>query len=125
MRFVTVAKWDLAWALALQGKRDQAAEQMNAGIAPLERAIVLATMGESEQATRALREAGAPTCPCRFEYAMVYAALGQRDRAIRTLQTAFDERDAEMVQLYTNPAFDSLRSDPRLQTLLHRMNFPK
>lgn len=121
-----VAKWDLAWALALQGKRNQSAEQLKAGtgIEPLDRAVVLATIGENDQAIRALREAGMPTCPCTFDRAMVYALLGRRDAAIRGLEKAYDERDAEMVQLYTNPAFDSMRSDPRLQALLHRMNFP-
>jgi TolB-like protein/DNA-binding winged helix-turn-helix (wHTH) protein len=118
------AKWDLAWALALQGKRNEAAEQLKVGIWPLTRAIVLATMGENEQARRALKEAGKATC-CKFDYAMVYALLGERDTAIGMLEKAFDERAAEMVQLYTNPAFDSLRSDPRVQALLHRMNFPK
>jgi tetratricopeptide (TPR) repeat protein len=120
-----LAKWDLAWALALQEKRNAAVEQLKGGIGPLEKAIVLATMGESEQAVRALREAGTPTCPCSFGFAMIYALLGERDNAIRTLEKAFEERDAEMVQLNTNPAFDSLRSDPSIQAFLHRMNFPR
>lgn len=119
-----IAKWDLAWAFALQGKKPQASEQLKAVIDPLGRAIVLATMGENAQARHALKEAGNPTC-CTFDYAMVYAPLGEKDSAIRELEKALDEREAEMVQLYTNPAFDSLRSDPRLQALLRRMNFPK
>ena len=118
-----LAKWDLAWAFALQGKKLQAAEQLKAVIDPLGRAIVLATMGENAQARHALKEAGNPTC-CTFDYAMVYASLGEKDAAIRGLEKALDERDAEMVQLYTIPAFDSLRSDPRFQSLLRRMNFP-
>jgi len=119
-----LAKWDMAWAFALQGKKPQAAEQLKAVMDPLGRAVVLATMGENAQARRALKEAGNPTC-CAFGYAMVYAPLGEKDAAIRELKKALDERDAEMVQLYTNPAFDSLRSDPRLQASLRRMNFPK
>jgi len=119
-----LAKWDLAWAFALQGKKSQAAEQLKAVIDPLGRAVVLATMGEDAQARRALKEAGNPTC-CTFESAMVYAPLGEKDTAIRELEKALDERDAEMVQLYTNPAFDSLRSDPRVKVLLRHMNFPK
>lgn len=119
-----LAKWDMAWAFALQGKKPQAAEQLKAVMDPLGRAVVLATMGENAQARRALKEAGNPTC-CAFGYAMVYAPLGEKDAAIRELEKALDERDAEMVQLYTNPAFDSLRSDPRLQASLRRMNFPK
>jgi TolB-like protein/DNA-binding winged helix-turn-helix (wHTH) protein len=119
-----LAKWDMAWAFALQGKKPQAAEQLKAVMDPLGRAVVLATMGENAQARRALKEAGNSTC-CAFDYAMVYAPLGEKDAAIRELEKALDERDAEMVQLYTNPAFDSLRSDPRFLALLRRMNFPK
>ncbi len=119
-----IAKWDMAWAFALQGKKPQAAEQLKAVMDPFGRAVVLATMGENAQAKRALKEAGNPTC-CAFGYAMVYAPLGEKDAAIRELEKACDKREAEIVQLNTNPAFDSLRSDPRLQALLRRMNFPK
>ena len=120
-----IARWDLAYALALQGRRNEAIQRLAAVEDPLDRAIVLATLGENEQARRALKEAGAPTCPCTFAFAAVHALLNERDVAIQILETAFDERDAEMVQLYTNPAFDSLRTDSRVQTLLRRMNFPK
>ena len=120
-----IARWDLAYALALQGRRNEAIQRLAAVEDPLDRAIVLATLGENEQARRALKEAQTPTCPCTFSFAAVYALLNERDVAIQTLKTAFDERDAEMVQLNTNPAFDSLRTDSRVLTLLRRMNFPK
>lgn len=120
-----LAQTYLAWALALQGKRGQATEHLKEVTDPLYRAVVLATLGENEKAIHALKEAGTPAYPCTFCTAMAHAELGERDIAIQLLEKAFNERDAEMVQLYTNPAFDSLRSDPRVQALLHRMNFPK
>jgi tetratricopeptide (TPR) repeat protein len=63
----------------------------------------------------------------RWDLAWAFALQGKRnwDTAIRLLEKAYNERDAEMVHLYKNPAFDSLRSDRRLQSLLGRMNFPK
>jgi TolB-like protein/DNA-binding winged helix-turn-helix (wHTH) protein len=120
-----IARWDLAYALALQGKRNEAIQRLAAVEDPLDKAIVLATLGENEQARRALKKARAPTCPCTFAFAAVHALLNERDVAIQILKTAFDERDAEMVQLNTNPAIDSLRTDSRVQTLLRRMNFTK
>ncbi|HEY9139364.1 MAG TPA: winged helix-turn-helix domain-containing protein [Bryobacteraceae bacterium] len=120
-----IAKWDLAYAFALQGRRNQAAEHLNAVTDPVAQAVVWATLGEKKRASRALKEAEHPACPCPFCCAMAHAALGDRDAAIQLLEKACDQRDAEMVQLYTNPAFDSMRSDPRVQALLHRMNFPK
>jgi TolB-like protein/DNA-binding winged helix-turn-helix (wHTH) protein/Flp pilus assembly protein TadD len=56
--------------------------------------------------------------------AEVYAALGDNDEAMLWLEQAYRERDIWMVLLKVWPAFDPLRSDPRFQELLHRMNFP-
>ena len=50
--------------------------------------------------------------------------LGDNDQAISWLQQAADERDGQMAFLNTWFLFDPLRSDPRFQALLRRMNFP-
>jgi TolB-like protein/DNA-binding winged helix-turn-helix (wHTH) protein len=54
----------------------------------------------------------------------VLIALGERDRAIGVLRTAFEEHDQSIPYLKVWSVFDSLRSDPRFQDLLRRMNFP-
>jgi len=54
----------------------------------------------------------------------IYAALGQRDEAFRCLETAYAERAPWMAWLKTDPGLNALRSDPRFQDLLRRMNFP-
>jgi hypothetical protein len=38
------------------------------------------------------------------------------------LQKAYQERDYQMTLLKVNPSFDSLRSDPRFNDLLRRVN---
>ena len=53
-----------------------------------------------------------------------YARLGQREEAFAWLEKAYDERSVWMAQLSCDPRFDPLRSDPRFQELLRRMNFP-
>ena len=53
-----------------------------------------------------------------------YAQLGQRDEASAWLERAYDERSVWMAQLSCDPRVDPLRSDPRFQDLLRRMNFP-
>ena len=50
--------------------------------------------------------------------------LGERDRAIERLQRAFEEHDQLIPYLKVWYIFDPLRSDPRFQHLLRRMNFP-
>ena len=54
----------------------------------------------------------------------IYAALGQKDEAFRWLDIAYEQRAPWMVLLKRDPRLDSLRSDPRYEALLRRMNFP-
>ncbi len=49
---------------------------------------------------------------------------GRNDRAVSCLERSYEERSTEMVHLGVAPDFDPLRSDPRFQALLRRMNFP-
>ena len=53
------------------------------------------------------------------------AGLGDADRALHWLDTAYEERDGLMPFLAHWPSFDPLRADPRFQALLRRMNFPE
>jgi len=56
-------------------------------------------------------------------FAVVYAGLGDKDRAFEWLRKAVDERAATLF-LYVGPVFDRLQSDPRYAELLRRMNLP-
>jgi len=56
--------------------------------------------------------------------AMAYAQLGERDKAFAWLERAYNER-AGLLFLKVDPAFDSLRSDPRFNSLLRRIGFPQ
>jgi hypothetical protein len=54
----------------------------------------------------------------------VYLGLGDFDKAMSWLQRAADERDGSMRGINVWLYYDPLRSDPRFQALLQRMNFP-
>jgi len=60
-----------------------------------------------------------------YVVAHIYAALGNKEEAIRWLETAYQEHAVYMMCLKTDPRFDDLRSDQRFQDLLRRMNFPE
>ena len=56
--------------------------------------------------------------------ALIYAAFGERDAAFAWLEEAYQEPTPTLAWLRVHPTYDSLRSDPRFQDLVRRMNFP-
>ncbi|MBZ5515232.1 MAG: tetratricopeptide repeat protein [Acidobacteriia bacterium] len=59
-----------------------------------------------------------------YELGSVYAGLGQNDKAIQSLEDAYRVHEGRMSDMKVDPLLDPLRSDPRFQDLLRRMNFP-
>ena len=60
-----------------------------------------------------------------YEIAQVHARLGDRERVFSWLEKAYMERDSGIVALKVEPAFQGLRSDPRLQNLVKRIGLPQ
>jgi len=60
-----------------------------------------------------------------YDVAYDYAALGDRDHCLEWLNRALLQRDGFLIQLALLPRFDSLRSEPRFQDLLRRLNLPQ
>jgi TolB-like protein/DNA-binding winged helix-turn-helix (wHTH) protein/Tfp pilus assembly protein PilF len=56
-----------------------------------------------------------------LDIAAIYAKLGDRDRAFELLERAFTERNMWLMNLNVDPRFDSVRSDRRFESLLHRI----
>jgi len=88
-----------------------------------------ATTGKRLEARKILRD-----MQLRFEsgyvspymIAAVYAGLSDNDKAFEYLEKAYQERSFDLPYfLRADLRMDSLRSDPRFQDLMRRMNFPK
>jgi len=56
--------------------------------------------------------------------AIIYSGLGQKDEAIALLERAYAKHGA-LTFIKVDPKFDPLRSEPRFQDLVRRMNFPE
>jgi serine/threonine-protein kinase len=54
-------------------------------------------------------------------FAAIYAQLNQKDQAFLWLEKAFEERHPWLVNVHTDPQFESLRSDPRFNNLMERI----
>jgi tetratricopeptide (TPR) repeat protein len=57
------------------------------------------------------------------DIAALYVAAGETSRAVDWLEKGYEVHDQNMPYIGW-PVFDSLRSDPRFQALLRRMNLP-
>jgi serine/threonine protein kinase/TolB-like protein/Flp pilus assembly protein TadD len=58
-----------------------------------------------------------------YQIATVYAALGERESALRWLKRAHSEGADWMVYLNVDPRFDGLRADPEFKDLLQQLKF--
>jgi len=57
----------------------------------------------------------------RYEIALIYAGLENKDQAFQWLEDAYREHDVGLVYLRVDPCLDPLRSDPRFDSLLRRV----
>jgi len=62
--------------------------------------------------------------PPTWETARLYTALGEIDKAFQVLDRAVNARDTLLVHIKEDPGFDKLHTDPRWKPLLRRLNFP-
>jgi adenylate cyclase len=119
-----------------KGMHDRAVEELEhaqrlMGLRPdvvTPHAYVLARAGRRREALATLdelRRISKPRDPAPIRIAMVHIGLGETDLAFEWLQKAFEARDWQMALLKVEPAFDSLRSDPRFAALVERVGLPR
>jgi TolB-like protein len=61
----------------------------------------------------------------RYEIALVFTGLGEKQEAFKWLEDAYKAHDVGLVYLKIDPCLDPLRSDPRFDDLLHRVGLAK
>jgi serine/threonine protein kinase/tetratricopeptide (TPR) repeat protein len=84
-----------------------------------------ALLGRREEALRVLErvtkpEAATSLTHADFETALLYFALGDKDKAYEQLTKALEARPFQAARIEVIPRFDSIRSDSRFQALLDR-----
>jgi TolB-like protein/DNA-binding winged helix-turn-helix (wHTH) protein len=119
-------------ARAFLGKRmheEAASEYVKADRAwgnayPLELALAHAARGNRDEALKILREQSSQPKFDPETAVLVYLALGEKQEALDWVEKAYEEHDPYAAFWNVNPALDPLRSAPRFQAILRRMNFP-
>jgi TolB-like protein/DNA-binding winged helix-turn-helix (wHTH) protein/Tfp pilus assembly protein PilF len=87
-----------------------------------------AVFGQTAEACRVaehLRQSAFQSHVRPTDLAAAYAACGRNEKAFQWLERAYREHDSALVSMKANITLDKLRSDPRFQDLLRRMNFPR
>jgi len=125
----------LAWAYEQEKRYAEAISEYQKAIAPGQSNPLLAAelargyvaAGKRTEALTVISQMGELSkrrYVSSYVIAQIYTALGDTGRAFQWLEKAYQERDSQLAWLKAEPGFDSLRSDPRFQNLLRRMNFP-
>jgi TolB-like protein/DNA-binding winged helix-turn-helix (wHTH) protein/Tfp pilus assembly protein PilF len=87
-----------------------------------------ARRGEKSQARRTIEELKATSKKSfvpAFYFALVYAALEDKDQAFMWLEKGYDERFARFAYLKLEALWDPLRSDERFNDLVRRVGIPQ
>ncbi len=94
-------------------------------VALLARSYAEAERGqEAEQLLSELAELSTARYVSPYVISLIFAAMKQTDKALAQLEAGYRERAAWMVWMKRDSRLETLRSDPRFQDLLRRMNFP-
>jgi tetratricopeptide (TPR) repeat protein len=80
--------------------------------------------GEARKLIDELKERARLRYVSGFLLAEAYGGLGEKDRALTWLERAYEDHDQWMVFINAYPGLDPLRSEPRFQASVRRMNIP-
>jgi len=79
---------------------------------------------KARQAVDQLMELSRSKYVSPYDIALIYTGLGEKDLAFAWLEKAYVERTGRLLEL-PDPAFDSMRSDPRFLNLVKRIGLPQ
>jgi TolB-like protein/DNA-binding winged helix-turn-helix (wHTH) protein len=89
-------------------------------------AAVYGRSGHAEEARRAsikLEQVSASWADRTPALLVAYAGTGQNERLLKLLDRAYSDRSNAVVQIKVDPIYDSIRSDPRFESLLRKLGF--
>jgi tetratricopeptide (TPR) repeat protein len=139
---VSAAYDTLQWAFISKGMRDEQLAHQRERIALDPERVAAFEKGLAEGGYEGAQNAIADLLAARYEkaggipdpgvrtvylpwaIALRYLDAGDYERTLDWLETAFEVRDPNLLYLGVSPLWDPLRSDPRFQNLLLRMNLP-
>jgi TolB-like protein/Flp pilus assembly protein TadD len=129
------AHWVLGMALEEKGKSEGAIRELQKATALDAHPLYLAALGhaygvagQGEQGLAIFHNLAKVSKEKNIawnEVAILYTGMGEKERALATLETAYMRHDSQLNWLKVDPRLDRLRADPRFADLLRRMNLPQ
>jgi eukaryotic-like serine/threonine-protein kinase len=130
----SVTRWILGLVYRRLGRYEEAIlEGEKAAVlsgSPLMRAALAQTYGMAGMKKEALEILAGLTSLATQEYVAPYFFAGihigllETDRAIEWLETAYDENSHWLLYMHTDPSMDTLRGNPRFDSLVQRVGLP-
>ncbi len=81
--------------------------------------------GQAQKALDQLKEQARRRFVASYEFAVLYAGLGEKQQALNWLEKAYQERDSSwLVDVKIDPRFDGLHREPRFQELVQKIGLP-
>jgi serine/threonine-protein kinase len=125
------AHWVLGTTLQLKGQLSEAVAEYSKAVELNDDPSVLALLGqayaragqrdEAQKILVRLSEEARSRYVQAYSFALMYLALGDKERAIDEMERAYRERDANVAQIKTDPMLDDLRSNQRFEALANQI----
>ena len=101
---------------------ERAAQLDDDGLANLGHAYALSgRRDDAGKVLRQLEEAAKRRYVSPYEFAVIYAGLGDHSQAFQWLERSYQDHSPDMTNLKLDPLLDPLRSDPRFANLVRRV----
>jgi TolB-like protein/DNA-binding winged helix-turn-helix (wHTH) protein/tetratricopeptide (TPR) repeat protein len=118
----------LGWAYEAKGNSEKAIDELRKAVLSDAGSEELASLGhayalggytrQAQNVLKQLEERSRRGYASEYEMAIVYAGLGEKDRAFGWLAKSCNNRDKDLVSLKADQELDNLRSDSRFRDLL-------
>jgi TolB-like protein/Tfp pilus assembly protein PilF/predicted Ser/Thr protein kinase len=124
----------LGWAYLQKGQESEAIAALKQAHALADYSMTMGSLGyalgisgkrgEAAKVLAQLNERSKTGFVSPYDVAMIHLGLGDKEQALTWFEKAYEERSWWMPWINVDPALRSLRSEPRFQALVRKMNFP-
>jgi len=124
------ARYYLGLAYTFRGEISKGMEELQQAMRLDDDPKILAAIGyaygisgnsvEAERTLSHLEELSSQRVVSPYDYAIIYAGLGDKEKALEFLQRCLEQRQWQLILLKVHPYWDTVRDDPRFVEMLQK-----